>query len=124
MPPHRPCVAVVDDHPGFRDVVRELLIARGCTVVAEAACASEALYIAGRLSLDGVVVDVRLGEDCGFALARDLTRLDPGLAVLLVSSDARPDAVARAEACGACGFARKQHLADVDLARVLSRLKP
>jgi DNA-binding NarL/FixJ family response regulator len=124
VPPYRPCVAIVDDHPGFRRAARELLVARGCAVVAEAACASDALCIADRLSLDGVVVDVRLGEDCGFALARELTRADPGLAVLLVSADHQPSAAARAEACGAGEFAPKERLPDLDLAQLLCRTRP
>jgi DNA-binding NarL/FixJ family response regulator len=114
----------VDDHPDARGAVRDLLIERGCTVVAEAACASDALHLAERLSLDGLVIDVELGEDCGFALARELIRADAGLAVLLVSGHRQHCADARAEASGARGFALEERLLDLDLERLLRRASP
>ena len=101
----RPRVLIVDDQPLFRRVAREVLDARGYTVVGEASCAASALEAAERLGPDAVLLDVRLGDDSGYAVARALAELEPsagGAAGLGRMSDGDEDE--RACACGACGF--------------------
>src|SRR3954465_4527749 len=80
-------VVVVDDQATFRQAARLLLTARGYQVVAEAACAATALDAVERHAPEGVLLDVRLGGDDGFAVCDLLTRSRPELAVLLVSAD-------------------------------------
>jgi len=63
-----------------------------------------------------VLLDVRLGEDDGFAVARALARSCPGAAVLLISNDDYCHRTARVEASGARGFMLKSQLAVADLA--------
>ena len=82
-----PRILIVDDHPAFRRAARLLLAERGFTVIAEAGCPRTALQAAAELTPDGVLVDVQLGGECGLELTRALTRGQPTLAVLLVSSD-------------------------------------
>jgi DNA-binding NarL/FixJ family response regulator len=113
-------VLIVDDHPGFRRVARELLEARGYAVAGEAGCAVEAVEAAERLEPDAVLLDVRLGDESGHEVARALTRLDPAPAVLLVSATDHADAEEHARACGARGFLLKWQLAVTDLARYWS----
>ena len=93
MPRHDSRILIVDDNPSFRSAVRELLAARGYTVVGEADCGRSALEAAARLAPDGVLLDVHLGEECGVDVARVLTGAQPSLDVVLVSADP-PDAYA------------------------------
>jgi len=109
-------VLIVDDHSVFRQAARGLLERRGYTVVGEAADAAAAVAAASRLQPDAVLLDVHLGEDDGFAVARALTRACPAAAVLLVSSDDFRDHTEPVEGCGAQGFVLKSQLAVADLA--------
>jgi DNA-binding NarL/FixJ family response regulator len=116
-----PRVRVVDDHASFRRAARELLRHRGCEVVGEAACATAARELVARTLPDAILLDVRLGEENGFEVARALLREHPDLAVVLMSADiecAPPDRVREA---GARGFVPKWRLAEVDLAALWRR---
>jgi DNA-binding NarL/FixJ family response regulator len=115
-------VVIVDDHAGFRVAARELFTVRGWDVVAEANCGATALSAVTASTPDLVVVDVGLGGESGFDLARALTRAFPALAVLLVSADHHADAGDRAVASGASGFVAKGSLARVDLGAFIRRL--
>jgi DNA-binding NarL/FixJ family response regulator len=112
MPPPR--VLIVDDQPVFRQVARDLLRVRGCSVVAEADCLRTALDALERCAPDAVLLDVRLGAESGFDVARALTRARPGLAVLLVSADEGHACPERVRECGARGFVPKPRLVDAD----------
>jgi DNA-binding NarL/FixJ family response regulator len=59
---------------------------------------------------------VQLGDDDGFAVCDAVTRIRPGLAVVLTSAEKDHEhAAERVESCGARGFVRKEHLPRVDL---------
>jgi DNA-binding NarL/FixJ family response regulator len=111
-------VLIVDDHPGFRDAARELLSARGYTVVAEADSGSSALQALARSAPDAVLLDMLLGRESGFDVARTLTRAQPDLAVLLVSAQDAGAYAERALECGARGFVLKRDLVKTNLARL------
>jgi DNA-binding NarL/FixJ family response regulator len=111
-----PRVLVVDDHPPFRRVACELIEARGYAVVGEAGDANEARSAAARLAPDAVLLDVRLGDDSGFDLCRELTRAQRGLAVLLVSSCDLGALGGLVRDSGARGFVAKSGLPRTDLA--------
>jgi DNA-binding NarL/FixJ family response regulator len=107
-------VLIVDDQRIFRTAARAVLERRGYGVVGEASDGAAALAFATRLLPDAVLLDVRLGRDDGFAVARALAGTCPGAAVLLAAYDEQPaDDVA---ASGACGFVLKSELATADLA--------
>src|SRR5262249_55786001 len=72
-------VVIVDAHPSFRDVARQLLRLRGFSVVGEADNAAAAREAVDRLEPDAMLLGVRLGEDDGFALCASLTRARPDL---------------------------------------------
>ena len=72
-------VLIVDDEPSFRLAARALLERRGYVVVGDAGCAASAVKSVQRLAPDGVLLDVRLGDDDGFDVARILTRAWPDL---------------------------------------------
>jgi two-component system nitrate/nitrite response regulator NarL len=109
---------IVDDHAAFRRVARQLLAARGYRVMAEAGSANDAIVLVECLRPDAVLLDVRLGEECGFDVAQALVDRRPGLAVLLVSAQEEGDEEHRARESGACGFLPKNKLASVDLAEL------
>lgn len=111
----RPQVVIVDDHATFRGAARMLLEARGYDVVAEAVSADAALAAVEEHEPTAVLLDVRLGEDDGFALCGTLTRRHPELAVLLASDGDFEHMADRVATCGARGFVPKSRLALVDL---------
>src|SRR4051794_13506826 len=108
-------VLIVDDQPVFRQAARDLLEARGYAVVAEADGLATALEALGRFRPSAVLLDVCLGEENGFDVARALTRARPGLAVLLVSDDTSYQGCERVRSCGARGFVPKERLVGADL---------
>jgi DNA-binding NarL/FixJ family response regulator len=112
-------VLIVDDHAGFRAAARDLLHARGYTVVAEADGQSSALEALARFAPDAVMLDVLLGDKSGFDVARALMRVQPDLAVLLVSAKETDVQAARLRECGARGFVSKRQLVRSDLAHLL-----
>lgn len=116
-----PRVVIVDDHPTFREVARLLLEARGYDVVAEAGCAASALDAVERHAPEAVLLDVRLGDEDGFAVCDVLTRTRPELAVLLASEADHERPGEQFERCGARGFVRKSKLAQTDLAQFWPR---
>jgi DNA-binding NarL/FixJ family response regulator len=81
----RPPVVIVDDQAQFRDVARALLEARGYDVVAEAASAAAALDAVEHHHPTAMLLDVRLGDEDGFAVCGEVTRRRPEVAVLLAS---------------------------------------
>jgi DNA-binding NarL/FixJ family response regulator len=110
-------VLIVDDAALFRDVARELLERRGYEVVGEAGTAAAAIEMVERLAPDAALVDIRLPDGDGFALAAALVDARPGLAVLLTSADRVPPDPAGVRASGARGFVLKSRLAAADLAQ-------
>jgi DNA-binding NarL/FixJ family response regulator len=113
MPPLR--VLIVDDHESFRIAARELLIARGHEVVAEAYCAATALQALRRAAPDAVLLDVCLGAESGFEVARQLTRAAPGLPIVLMSSEGTGITTELVRHSGARAFVGKLDLTRADL---------
>jgi DNA-binding NarL/FixJ family response regulator len=110
-------VLIVDDSPGFRLAARELLSRRGYAVVGEAECRASALDAVARLRPDAVLLDVNLGADSGFDVARALRDESATLTILLVSSVDYACDVPRS--AGASGFLPKARLATMDLSAYL-----
>lgn len=112
-------VLIVDDHPGFRAVVRRLLECEGHTVVGEAADGRSAVAACRELRPDWVLLDVQLPDSDGFTVAEALAGEPGAPAVVLTSSRDRSDyGPALARAC-ACGFVPKAELSGPGLAGML-----
>ena len=107
-------VLIVDDDPGFRQAARALLRARGYVVVADAHDRRSAIAAVRLLKPDAVLLDVCLGPDDGFDVARALGRERPGTAVLLMSCDDPATRSTPSSAQGARGFVLKSQLARAD----------
>jgi DNA-binding NarL/FixJ family response regulator len=117
-------VLVIDDDATFRELARRLLTAVGLSVVGEADGVTAALAAAHDLRPDGMLVDVRLGDSDGLALARELLALPWGPRVVLTSSHpnaASPDDVRRS---GAGSFIPKDELPDAPLAALFEPAAP
>jgi DNA-binding NarL/FixJ family response regulator len=108
-------VLIVDDQPSFRGAARELVHARGHVVVAEADGGMSALEALAHSAPDAVLLDVRLGRENGFDVARALTHVRPELAVVLMSADDAGIDLRRVRECGARAFVLKRDLRYVDL---------
>jgi DNA-binding NarL/FixJ family response regulator len=109
-------VLIVDDQPVFRELAREVLQRRGYTVVGEAGCGGTALDAAHRLQPDAVLLDMRLGCECGFEVARELVRACPRTAILLVSNQDYGHCRELLRSSGARGFLLKSRLLSAELA--------
>jgi DNA-binding NarL/FixJ family response regulator len=114
-------ILVVDDDPAFRGLVRRLLTAEGLDVVGEADGVATAIVAAHDLHPDGALVDIRLGDGDGIALAKELAALPWQPLVVLTS--ARSDAASADEISrsGAGGFFPKDQLPNAPLKRLLSK---
>ena len=65
---------IVDDSDAFIKAASVLLQREGVIVVGAASNSAEALRLAGALRPDVILVDIGLGEESGFDLARLLTQ--------------------------------------------------
>lgn len=101
-------VLLVDDHPVFRDGLRQLLeSADEFTVVAEAGDGREALTWARRHQVDVVLMDLHLPEMDGLTAIGRLREISPQARVLVLTTyDADEEVLAAIEA-GAVGYLLK-----------------
>jgi CheY-like chemotaxis protein len=113
-------VLIVDDHPEFRAVARELLEQNGYVVSGEAAGAREAIAAVTVQAPDVVLLDVALPDGNGFEVAEQLSREPGGPVVVLVSSREAEDYGRRVAGCGARGFVSKSRLSAATIASVLA----
>jgi len=114
---------IVDDNASFLDAARGLLEKGGVRVVATTSTSEQALHAATRLRPDLALVDIFLGEESGFDLARRLTEL-PGLdqlAVILISTYAEGDFADLIAASPAIGFLSKSELSESAILEILGR---
>jgi two-component system, NarL family, nitrate/nitrite response regulator NarL len=112
---------IVDDNRAFLDAARALLEREGLVVVGVAATGAEALAQAQALRPDVVLVDVALGDESGFEVARWLAEDDQTGAVTVILTSTRAE-VDLSDAVGdspASGFVPKSELSARAIHRVL-----
>ncbi|GAA3690851.1 response regulator transcription factor [Nonomuraea antimicrobica] len=97
-------VMVVDDHPMWRDGVARDLAEAGYEVVAAVGEGLQAVRVAGAVRPDVVVLDLRLPDLPGHAVAARLAQVEPAPKVLVLSASAEQDDVLAAVKAGACGY--------------------
>lgn len=111
---------IVDDNASFRDAAAKLLERQGLTVVGLASNAADALRGARELRPDAVLVDIFLGHESGFDLARELAGGGgAGPAVILISTHAEADFAALIEETPAAGFVPKSDLSAEAIERLI-----
>ena len=96
---------IVDDHEPFLDAARLLLEREGLPVVGVATTSAEALRLEDQFRLNVVLVDIRLGDESGFDLARRLSST-----VILISTHAQSEYDEEIAASPAAGFIPKAEL--------------
>src|SRR6478672_8141659 len=104
---------IVDDHKPFLDAARLLLEREGVSVVGVATTSAEALRLEAELRPDLVLVDIRLGEESGFELARRLSGT-----VILISTHAQSEYAEQIAASPAAGFIPKARLSAAAIRRL------
>jgi DNA-binding NarL/FixJ family response regulator len=114
---------IVDDHCTFVQAARTLLEREGETVVGVATTTAEALLANSALRPDVALVDVLLGEESGFELARLLATAAHHPAVILVSTRSEADLADRLELLPTVAFLPKSELSAAAVRRVLSALR-
>jgi DNA-binding NarL/FixJ family response regulator len=116
-------VLIVDDSPRFLESARALLEREGFSVVGVASTAATGISEYERLHPDVVLVDIMLGEDSGFDVARRLADLGSGQApvvVILISTEHEGDFADLIAASAAIGFVPKANLSGAAIRRLLA----
>ncbi|MEO3742420.1 response regulator transcription factor [Plantactinospora sp. B5E13] len=98
---------IVDDNTRFLDAARGLLERQAVTVVGVASTGADAVRQDSRLRPDVVLLDIDLGGESGFEVARQLR---PEAEIIMVSAHAAEDYVDLVEASPAIGFLAKTAL--------------
>ena len=101
---------IVDDNPRFQEAARTSLERQGIDVVATATTVDQALSSATALELDVALVDITLGEESGFELARRLVEVVPDLRILLISTRGQEEYADMIATSPAIGFVSKSRL--------------
>jgi DNA-binding NarL/FixJ family response regulator len=114
-------VLIVDDSRLFSDAARGLLEREGLRVVGVAATSAEALRQAEELRPEVVLVDIMLGGESGFELARRLAGhdRDGGPAVILISTLSEADFAGPIAESPALGFLPKRELSAHAIRRIV-----
>lgn len=96
---------IVDDNHDFLAAARLLLEREGLAVVGVASTSAEALRLEKELRPDVALVDIRLGDESGFDLARELSGT-----VILISTSEQSEYAEEIAASPAAGFIPKAQL--------------
>jgi DNA-binding NarL/FixJ family response regulator len=116
------CV-IVDDSPDFLAAVRHLLERQGASVVGVAGSAEEALRQVEELRPDVTLLDVNLGEESGFEVARRMVH-ELGVDsrhMILISTQAEEDYADLVSESPVAGFLSKSTLSVDAIRDVMGR---
>lgn len=119
-------VLIVDDNRFFLEAARALLEREGLCVVGVAPTSAEALQRAEELRPQVVLVDITLGGESGFDLARRLAEQSEGggPVVILISTHAEADFADLIAESPAVGFVPKPELSADAIQRIVDGLAP
>lgn len=96
----------MDDHPTVRFGLKHLL-GSAAEVTGEAENAADAVRLAEELRPDLVLLDLRLGEDSGIEVCRELKALPDAPRVLVFTAHTTVEDIAGATLAGADGYLHK-----------------
>jgi DNA-binding NarL/FixJ family response regulator len=114
------CV-IVDDNSLFLEGAADLLQREGLDVVGVASNSADALRLVTELQPDVTLVDIDLGGEDGFELARRLHGISGISKVILVSTHAEEDLAHLIEGSPALGFIAKTRLSAQAIRDTLER---
>ena len=113
---------LVDDNEAFLETACALLEREGVTVAGVASSIAEALRQARALGPELILVDIGLGDESGFDLARLLARDDLSTEVILISTGAEADYMEMIAESPAAGFLAKSELSVRGISRILGHM--
>ncbi len=113
---------IVDDSSSFLEAAQALLEREGLSVAGVASSGAEALSRAAELRPDVVLLDISLGKDSGFEVARRLVANaeNGGSMVILISTHAEADFADLIAASPAIGFLPKSELSRDAIRRMIN----
>ena len=117
--PTRPRVLLADDYPDMVKAISRLL-ALDCEIVGSVADGGALLETAQRLQPDVIVLDVSLPNVNSLEACREITRVNPGMKVIVFTALDDPNASQAFLEAGASAFVSK--LASFDLLPTIKRL--
>ncbi len=100
-------LVLIEDHEALREGLELLLGREGCEVVGTAGTAGEGLELIERLEPDVSLVDIRLGEESGIDLTRQLLASDADRRVVLYTGSSDVELLVSGLDSGARGYALK-----------------
>ena len=117
---------IVDDNRQYLEAARVLLQREGLTVAGVATTGKEAFRQATALHPDVVLVDISLGEENGFDLARQLVENGVGadVTVIMISTRAEEDVADLLAESPAAGFVPKAELSAAAILRLVDGRLP
>lgn len=115
-------ILVVDDDPIVRNNVEQVLTGKGFAVI-PVASGEDALWEFSHGRYDAVFTDILLRGMSGLELAEEIHARQPGLPVIIITSDDGAALLERAEAAGVAEFLHKP-LTPAQLAAAADRLPP
>jgi len=115
---------LVDDNETFIEIARRVLDPNGVKVTGTASNIAEAVLRISELRPDIVLIDVMLGDENGFDLARRLAELNArDLAVIMISSSTEDDYSDLMAEGTALGFLTKTELSVDGIRRLLGEVR-
>ena len=113
---------IVDDHPLFRVGLKAMLERQGFKVVGEAENGREAVEKALALSIDAVLLDIKMPDMDGIEAARELRRRGFEGHIVMLTTFTEPALQVEAAKAGANAFLSKE-ASPLEVAEVLQALK-
>lgn len=106
-------VIIADNHPVFRNGVRQILTEAGSfDVLAEVGDGETCVYQAGVLKPDAIVMDLNMPVMGGFDAAEKVLEVHPACRIVILSMYSSTEFVARARELGCHGFVAKEDAGD------------
>jgi DNA-binding NarL/FixJ family response regulator len=109
----------VDDDASFLKAAQTLLESDGVTVAGVASTGADAVERVGVLRPDVVLIDIRLGQESGFDVARQLAANGQAAALIMISTHAQEDYADLIAESPVIGFVPKVELSASAIRRVL-----
>ncbi len=113
---------IVDDHPLFRVGLKAMLERQGFKVVGEASNGREAVKKALTLTIDAVLLDIKMPDMDGIEAARELRRRGFEGSIVMLTTFTEPALQVEAARAGANAFLSKE-ASPLEVAEVLEALK-
>jgi DNA-binding NarL/FixJ family response regulator len=101
-------LVLIEDHQALREGLELLLGREGCEVVGAAGTAGEGLELILRLDPDVSLIDIRLGDESGIDLTRQLLQTDADRRVVLYTGSSDVELLFSGLDSGARGYALKE----------------